>query len=149
MTTNFMNYITIKHPEMVDNINLGAVVSCTCCGMTMTVASACVDEDGRIYCASCGEPASIYEFAMDQLVKTCELWGIPCVAEPHNICNGMIIYFPWKENCVVLCHEYSYGGKNGLFESKGFEEGKNNIHGCLTKAQAFETILHAWNNREK
>lgn len=149
MTTNFMNYITIKHPEMKDKINLGAVVSCTCCGMTMTVASACVDEDGRIFCASCGEPSSIYEFAMVQLVKTCELWGIPCVAEPHNICNGMIIHFPWKENCDMICHEYSYGGKNGLFESMGFEEDDGDVRGCLTKAQAFETILHAWNNREK
>lgn len=146
MTTNFMDYIDIKHPEMKDNINLGAVVSCTCCGMTMTVASACVDEDGRIYCASCGEPVSIYEFAMAQLVKTCELWKIPFTT--INLWGGKQMRFPWCEGDIV-CHDGSYGGKNGLFESMGFEEDGDDVRGYLTKAQAFETILHAWNNREK
>lgn len=146
MTTNFMNYIDIKHPEMKDNIILGAVVSCTCCGMTMTVASACVDEDGRIYCASCGEPASIYEFAMAQLEKTCELWEIPFTTE--NLWGGKQMRFPWCEGDIV-CHDSSYGGKQGLFETMGFEEDDGDVRGYLTKAEAFETILHAWNNREK
>lgn len=146
MTTNFMNYITIKHPEMKDNINLGAVVSCTCCGMTMTVASACVDEDGHIYCASCGEPASIYEYAMHQLEETCELWKIPFIIV--SLWGGKQMRFPWCEGDIV-CHDGSYGGKNGLFESMGFEEDGDDVRGRLTKAQAFETILHAWNNREK
>lgn len=146
MTTNFMNYIIIKHPEMKDNINLGAIVSCNCCCMTMTAASACVDEDGRIYCASCGEPVSIYEFAMSQLAKTCELWNIPYeAAELHG---GMSLRFPWCEGDVV-CHPTSYGGTKGLFETMGFEEDGGDVRGRLTKAQAFETILHAWNNREK
>lgn len=146
MTTNFMNYITIKHPEMKDKINLGAVVSCTCCDMTMTVASACVDEDGHIFCASCGEPVSIYEFAMGQLVKTCELWGIPFTTK--NLWGGKQMCFPWCEGDIV-CHDGSYGGKFGLFETMGFEEDCGDVRGYLTKAEAFETILHAWNNREK
>lgn len=146
MTTNFMDYIIIKHPEMKDKINLGAIVSCTCCGMTMTVASACVEEDGRIYCASCGEPVSIYEYAMAQLVKTCELWEIPHkVAKLHG---GMSLCFPWCDGDVI-CHPTSYGGRQGLFETMGFEEDGDDVRGRLTKAQAFETILHAWNNREK
>ena len=146
MTTNFMNYIIIKHPNMKDSINLGAVVSCTCCGSTMTVASACVDEDGRIFCVSCGEPVSIYEFAMAQLVKTCELWGIPFTTE--DLWDGKQMRFPWCEGDIV-CHDGSYGGKDGLFESMGFEEDCGDVRGYLTKAEAFETILHAWNNREK
>lgn len=32
---------------------LPMVVSCTCCGMTMALPSARVDEDGYIYCRSC------------------------------------------------------------------------------------------------
>ena len=149
MTTNFMNYITIKHPEMKDSINLGAVVHCTCCGATMAAADACVDEHGRIYCVSCGKPVSIYEFAMAKLVETCELWGIPCIAEPINPYDGMIIHFPWKKNCDMICHEYSYGGDRGLFESAGFDEDCEDVRGYLTKAEAFETILHAWNKRER
>ena len=146
MTTNFMNYITINHPEMKDKIELGAIVSCTCCGMTMTVASACVEEDGRVYCASCGEPVSIYEYAMAQLVKTCERWEIPYkTAKLHG---GMSLCFPWCEGDVI-CHPISYGGKQGLFETMGFEEDDGDVRGYLTKAEAFETILHAWNNREK
>lgn len=146
MTTNFMNHITINHPEMKDSVNLGAIVSCTCCGMTMTAASACVDEEGRIYCASCGEPVSIYEYAMAQLVKACELWDIPYKAAKLH--GGMSLRFPWCEGDVI-CHPGSYGGAMGLFETMGFEEDCGDVRGRLTKAQAFETILHAWNNREK
>lgn len=146
MTTNFMNYITVNHPGMRDKINLGAVVSCTCCGMTMTIASACVDEEGRIYCASCGNPVSIYDYSMSQLVKTCKLWNIPFTVE--NLWGGKQMRFPWCKGDVV-CHQGSYGGKQGLFETMGFEEDGDDVRGCLNKAQAFETILHAWNNREK
>ena len=146
MTTNFMNYITVNHPEMRDKINLGAVVSCTCCDMTMTIASACVDEEGRIYCASCGNPVSIYDYSMSQLVKTCKLWNIPFTVE--NLWGGKQMRFPWCKGDVV-CHQGSYGGKQGLFETMGFEEDGDDVRGCLNKAQAFETILHAWNNREK
>ena len=35
------------------------------------------------------------------------------------------------------------------YECVGFEEDGDDVRGYLTKAQAFETILHAWNNREK
>lgn len=146
MTTNFMNYITVNHPEMKDKINLGAVVSCSCCGMTMTIASACVDEEGHIYCASCGNPVSIYDYSMSQLVKTCKLWNIPFTVE--NLWGGKQMRFPWCKGDVV-CHQGSYGGKQGLFETMGFEEDGDDVRGCLNKAQAFETILHAWNNREK
>lgn len=34
---------------------LPMVVECTCCGMTMAVTSAMINDDGQIYCASCTE----------------------------------------------------------------------------------------------
>lgn len=34
---------------------LHMVVSCTCCGMTMTMPSAMVDDDGNTYCPSCAD----------------------------------------------------------------------------------------------
>lgn len=33
--------------------NLPMIVSCTCCGSTMALPSAMIDEDGHIYCSSC------------------------------------------------------------------------------------------------
>ena len=32
---------------------LPMVVSCTCCGMTMALPSALIDDEGYIYCGSC------------------------------------------------------------------------------------------------
>ena len=33
--------------------DLPMIVSCTCCGMTMALPSAYVDEDGYTYCSGC------------------------------------------------------------------------------------------------
>lgn len=35
--------------------NLPLIVSCTCCGMTMVLPSALIDDDGCAYCSSCAE----------------------------------------------------------------------------------------------
>lgn len=34
---------------------LPMVVACTCCQMTMASPSALVDEDGSVYCSTCGD----------------------------------------------------------------------------------------------
>lgn len=31
------------------------VVACTCCGMTMALPSAMIDNDGHCYCSNCAE----------------------------------------------------------------------------------------------
>lgn len=36
-----------------DEHNLPVIVRCTCCGTTMVLPSAMVDEDGTTYCSSC------------------------------------------------------------------------------------------------
>ena len=33
--------------------NLPMIVQCTCCGMTMALPSAMVDDEGKIFCDSC------------------------------------------------------------------------------------------------
>lgn len=33
--------------------SLSMVVSCCCCGMTLALPSAMIDDDGNIYCSSC------------------------------------------------------------------------------------------------
>ena len=35
--------------------DLPMIVSCTCCGMTMALPSAYVDEDGYTYCSGCAD----------------------------------------------------------------------------------------------
>ncbi len=34
---------------------LPMIVECTCCGMTMALPSAMIDEEGRIFCSQCAE----------------------------------------------------------------------------------------------
>lgn len=36
----------------LDN-HLPMIVECSCCGTTMTLPSAMIDDDGMIYCSSC------------------------------------------------------------------------------------------------
>lgn len=43
---------TINGSWFTEN-NLPMIVSCTCCGSTMALPSAMIDEDGHIYCSSC------------------------------------------------------------------------------------------------
>lgn len=43
---------TINSSWFTEN-NLPMIVSCTCCGSTMALPSAMIDEDGHIYCSSC------------------------------------------------------------------------------------------------
>lgn len=31
------------------------IVSCTCCGMTMSAPSALIDRNGQVYCSGCGD----------------------------------------------------------------------------------------------
>ncbi len=34
---------------------LPMIVECTCCGMTMALPSAMIDEEGQIFCSQCAE----------------------------------------------------------------------------------------------
>jgi hypothetical protein len=34
---------------------LPMIVECACCGMTMALPSAMIDEEGRIFCSQCAE----------------------------------------------------------------------------------------------
>ena len=38
---------------------LPMVVSCSCCETTMVLPSALIDDDGSIYCGSCGEQKGV------------------------------------------------------------------------------------------
>lgn len=52
-------YLNIKFPshsipgQWFVNNDLPMIVECTCCGSTMSLPSAFVDNDGFIYCSGC------------------------------------------------------------------------------------------------
>ena len=58
---NFLAENDITMPEGTINgawfaeHDLPMIVSCTCCGMTMALPSAYVDEDGYTYCSGCAD----------------------------------------------------------------------------------------------
>lgn len=57
--------------------------------------------------------------------------------------KGWKLTFPWYDGDLI-CHEYSYGGKNGLCESLGMPGDGDDVTGYLTTTQALLKILTAW-----
>lgn len=46
-----------------------------------------------------------------------------------------------KSICDVICHEYSYGGKDGYLEIMGLSDNEyDDVEGWLTAEQVFERI---------
>lgn len=45
---------TINGKWFAEN-NLPMIVECSCCGTTMALPNAMIDEEGEIYCTSCAE----------------------------------------------------------------------------------------------
>lgn len=55
------------------------------------------------------------------------------------------IFYPSRENCIcdAICHEYSYGGKDGLIEIMGLTENDDDVEGYLTAEDVF---IRMYNN---
>ena len=85
---------------------------------------------------------------MEKLIKVLEILDIP-----HKVTNQQWagetpqIWYPNTENpkMDVICHEYSYGGKNGLLEIMGLltdEEAEyDSVVGYLTAENVLARIL--------
>lgn len=60
------------------------------------------------------------------------------------------IWYPSRENsiCDVICHEYSYGSKDGLLEIMGLvdEDWDDDVEGYLTVEDVFARIYTHYNN---
>lgn len=56
------------------------------------------------------------------------------------------ICYPSRDNCIcdAVCHQYSYGGNEGLLEIMGLvrEECADDVEGWLTAEEVFERIKH-------
>ena len=56
--------------------------------------------------------------------------------------NNQIWYPNFEKHiCDVICHEYSYGGKDGYLEIMGLSDNEyDDVEGWLTAEQVFEKI---------
>lgn len=59
--------------------------------------------------------------------------GIPYVTT--TLANGYQITFPSVKGADIICHDYSYGGAQGLWESYGFPWDEGDVTGNLTSAE--------------
>lgn len=81
-----------------------------------------------------------------QLAELLDEWNIPYELT-DDVCgneNNQLWYPNCKHNiCDVICHEYSYGGKDGLLEMMGLvpEEVDDDVEGYLTVAEVFHRIM--------
>jgi hypothetical protein len=62
------------------------------------------------------------------------------------------VWYPTREKCIcdVICHRYSYGGREGKLEIMGLvDEAKigDSVEGYLTANQVFERINNHYNSK--
>ena len=84
------------------------------------------------------------EKEIKRLVEMLEIANIPFELTDDVMGNSdnQIWYPNYEENiCDVICHEFSYGGKDGLLEIMGLSENEcDDVEGWLTAEEVFEKI---------
>lgn len=82
---------------------------------------------------------------MEKLINKLAKTDIPYELTVQPTTNSIQVWYPTQKNpvCDVICHKYSYGGKDGLLEIMGLvDEAKtgDTVEGCLTADEVFERI---------
>ena len=83
---------------------------------------------------------------MQKLINMLAKADIPYELTVQPFTNTIQVWYPTQANPVtdVICHEYSYGGKEGLLEIMGLVNEKNtggdSVEGYLTADEVFERI---------
>ena len=83
---------------------------------------------------------------MQKLINMLAKADIPYELTVQPFTNTIQVWYPTQANPVtdVICHEYSYGGKEGLLEIMGLVNEKNtggdSVEGHLTADEVFERI---------
>ena len=79
-----------------------------------------------------------------RLVEMLEVANIPfeLTDDVMGNSNNQIWYPNHEKNiCDVICHEFSYGGKDGLLEIMGLSENEyDDVEGWLTAEEVFKKI---------
>lgn len=95
--------------------------------------------------------ADIYTVAYANLTHHLDRLEIPysgCPVASWIGVPGWKLVFPWCDGDFI-CHQYSYGGPAGLWESIGMPGDEDDVTGYLTTSQALLKILTAWETREE
>ena len=78
------------------------------------------------------------------LVNNLNDWHIPYELTDDVMGNkDNQLWYPNRENpiCDVICHSYSYGGKEGLLEIMGLNENEDGVEGYLLPGEVFNRIF--------
>ena len=82
---------------------------------------------------------------MEKLINMLAKADIPYELTVQPTTNTIQVWYPTQANpaCDVICHEYSYGGKEGLLEIMGIVDATKTsdfVEGYLTADEIFERI---------
>ena len=80
---------------------------------------------------------------MQKLIQLLATENIPLQVTINWIDNSQQVWYPNQKDaiCDVICHRYSYGGKEGLLEIMGLSEMEDDdVEGWLTAEDVFKRI---------
>lgn len=80
---------------------------------------------------------------IERLVKMLENNNIPfeLTDDVMDNSNNQVWYPNYSKNiCDVICHEYSYGGRDGYLEIMGLTQNEDDVEGWLTAEEVFNRI---------
>ena len=68
--------------------------------------------------------------------------GIPFEVVRHPMNHTPMIKYPNDDKCIcsVVCHDFSYGGKQGLLEVMGLVKDDEDVEGFLTANEVYNRI---------
>lgn len=83
---------------------------------------------------------------MEKLIECLKILEIPHEVLPQSFTDSLQVWYPNKKESVmdVICHNYSYGGKEGLLEIMGLltpEEEQDDVVGYLTAENVLSRII--------
>jgi hypothetical protein len=135
------------HPSFVPNYCI-----CSKCEKTIPSEKAYVNcDDSKPYCENCidkTEKRNICYVSVMRLAEFLSSLYIPYNIQEYKIFHGYIITFPWTVGDIA-CHQGTYGGREGLFESYGFSTDEGDVTGNMNIVQALEKILFEYNHLDK
>ena len=76
---------------------------------------------------------------MITLIDKLQSVGIPHEVVRQDLFDSIQVCYPSREHCIcdAICHQYSYGGKEGLLEIMGLADTEDGVEGWLTADDVF------------
>lgn len=76
---------------------------------------------------------------MITLIDKLQSAGIPHEVVKQDFFDSIQVCYPSQENCIcdAICHQYSYGGRDGFLEIMGLTDTEDGVEGWLTANDVF------------